>query len=173
MDHELRLRYRPPLESVAALGLAPGSRVLDLGCGTGLFTEEMARQVGPQGKVHGVDLQTAMLDRAVERLRAANLRDRVSFHHSGAYRLPLADASIDAAILIATLCEIPNKLLALGELHRVLRPGARLAISEEMAHPAYVPPPVVKSWLTDAGFRYGGQMGNWFCYTLLFFKNEG
>jgi ubiquinone/menaquinone biosynthesis C-methylase UbiE len=170
LDHPVRQKFRDPVEAMAPFGIAPGSTVLDLGCGTGTFTVEMARQVGPQGTVHAVDIQSEMLDQARNRVGAAGLEGRVRFHHSGAYRLPLESESIDIAILIATLAEIPNRLLALEELRRVIRPGGRLAISEELPHPSYVPAPLVQRWLREAGFRYGGQQGTPIFYSLLYFS---
>ena len=163
LDHPLRQKYRDPVQTVVPFGIAPGSTVLDLGCGTGIFTLEMARQVGADGRVHAIDIQEEMLARARNRVHAAGLESRVRFHHSGAYRLPLESNSIDIAILIATLPEIPNRLLALEELRRVIRPGGR------MPHPAYVPSQVVQRWLRSAGFCYGGQQGTPFCYSLLYF----
>ncbi|MBI3957325.1 MAG: methyltransferase domain-containing protein [Chloroflexi bacterium] len=170
LEHPLRLKYRDPAQTLGPYGLAEGTRVLDLGCGTGLFTGEMARQVGASGVVHAVDIQAALLDRARQRVDDAGLAARVRFHHSGAYRLPLADESVDIAILIATFSEIPNSLLLLEELRRVLKPGGRIGISEEIPHPGYLPAPVVRTRLREAGFRYGGQQGNGFCYSLLYFK---
>lgn len=170
LDHPLRQKLRDPVEALAPFGIAPGSTVLDLGCGTGIFTQEMARQVGPQGIVHAVDIQSEMLDKASSRIRGAGLDGRVRFHHSGAYRLPLDSESVDIAILITTIAEIPNRLLALEELRRVIRPGGRLGISEEVPHPSYVPAPVVQRWLREAGFRYGGQQGTPLYYSLLYFS---
>ncbi len=169
LDHNLRAKYRDPVQSLTPFGIAPGSTVLDLGCGTGLFTVEMARQVGQDGHVHAVDIQAEMVASTRLRVSAAGLERRVSFHHSGAYRLPLESASVDIAILIATLPEIPDRLLALEEVRRVIRPGGRIAVSEEMLHPAYVPAQVTRRWLRTAGFRYGGQQGSPFCYSLLYF----
>lgn len=170
LEHPLRLKYREPAQTLGPFGLAEGMTVLDLGCGTGLFTGEMARQVGVTGSVQAVDIQSALVEKARQRVDVAGLSARVRFHHSGAYRLPLADESIDIAILIATFSEIPNGLLLLEELRRVLKPGGRIGISEEMPHPGYLPAAVVRSRLREAGFRYGGQQGNAFCYSLLYFR---
>jgi ubiquinone/menaquinone biosynthesis C-methylase UbiE len=172
LDHPLRMKYRDPVETLGHFGFAPGMTVLDLGCGTGTFTVEMARMVGENGIVHAVDLQQPLIEQTRHRISEAGLIDRVHLHCSGAYQLPLADDSVDLAVLIATLAQIPNKLLALAELSRVLKPGARLAISEELPDPAYVPPVTIGKWLSEAGFRYGGQIGTVFCYSMLFFNEK-
>lgn len=171
LDHSLRRKYRDPVQTLAPFGIAPGSSVLELGCGAGSFTLELARQVGAEGTVHAVDIQEEMLAKARNRVRAAGLERRVTFHHSGAYQLPLESDSIDIAVVIATLAEIPEPLTALKEIHRVLRPDGRIAISEELLHPSYVPSPVVRGWLRQAGFRYGGAQGTPFCYSLLYFAD--
>lgn len=172
LDHDLRLKYRQPDEELGLYGCGVGMNVLDLGCGSGLYTVAMARRVGDTGVVHAVDLQQPLLERAQRRVAAAGLSSRVRFYHSGAYQLPLADSSIDLAILVATLPQIPNKLLALAELSRVLKPDGRLAVSEELPDPAYVPPPLTRRWLQEAGFHFGGQTGSWFCYHLIAFNRK-
>jgi ubiquinone/menaquinone biosynthesis C-methylase UbiE len=168
LDHPWRLRYRKPDETVGAFGITAGMTVLDLGCGTGIFTVEMAAMVGAEGTVHAVDLQRPLLERTQARVQQAAVADRVELHHAGAYHLPLETSSIDLAVLIATLTQIPQKAPALAELRRVLKPDARLAISEELPDPAYVPPPVSRRWVEAAGFIFAGQAGSPFCYSQIF-----
>ena len=168
LDHPLRLRYRNPSETLGLFGLAAGMTVLDLGCGTGLFTEEMARMVGPSGTVHAVDLQLPLLDEARFRLLDVGFADRCVLHHAGAYTLPIEGASVDVAVLVATLGEIPNKLHALLELFRVIKPGGRLAVSEEILHLAYMGSGAVRSLAQEAGFSFAGKTGTPFCYHTVF-----
>jgi ubiquinone/menaquinone biosynthesis C-methylase UbiE len=172
LDHALRLKYRRPAEELGRYGCGAGLSVLDLGCGAGLYTVEMARLVGDQGAVHAVDLQQPMIERTQRRIGAAGLSTPVYYHWTGAYELSLPDASIDLVVMVATLPQIPNRLLALAELARVLKPGGRLAVSEEMPDPAYVPPPVTRRWVEDAGFHFGGQSGTWFCYHQIYFNER-
>lgn len=169
LHHSWRLWYRKPAETLSVFGFAPGMTVLDLGCGAGIFTVEMAQMVGEGGQVHAVDLQEPLLRQAHQRVQAAGLQSRVHFHHCGAYALPLETNSIDLAVVVATLAQIPDKGAALRELYRVLKPGARLAISEEMPDPAYVPPQITRRWVEAAGYRYSGQSGSFFCYSQLYF----
>ena len=172
LDHPLRLRYRQPVETLTDLGFAPAMTVLDLGCGTGLFTVAMAQMVGEEGRVHAVEMQKPLLGQAQARAQALGLQARIHFHHCGAYQLPIETSSIDLAVVIATLSQIPNKAAALTELRRVLKPGARLAISEELPDPAYIPPQAMRHWLANAGYTFMAQSGTFFCYTQLYIPDK-
>lgn len=169
LEHPLRLRYRNPSELLGQLGVFAGMSVADLGCGTGLFTVEMAQRVGNTGQVHAVDIQAQMLSQAKQRIDAAGHSQHVRYYHSGIHSLPLPDSTIDVALMAAVLGEIPARLLALEEVRRVLKPGARLAISEELPDPAYTPAPLARRWAEQVGFRFAGLTGNPFCYTMLLF----
>lgn len=172
LDHPWRLWYRKPAATLASFGFAPGMTVLELGCGTGVFTLEIARMVGEGGQVHAVDLQEPFLRQAQQRVQKGGLQSRVHFHHCGAYTLPIEANSVDLAIVVATLSQIPDKGAALRELRRVLRPGACLALSEELLDPAYAPPHIARRWLETAGYRYIGQSGTPFCYSQLYFTDK-
>ena len=172
LDHPVRMRYRDPVATLGPFGIGPGDSVLDLGCGTGTFTVEMARQVGNSGRVHAVDIQASMIEAARSRVESADVASRVSFHHCGAYSLPLESDSVDVAIAIASLSEMPQPLFALEEVRRVLKPGGRLAVSEEIPHTGYALQRTVRQWLQEVGFRYGGLRGTPFCYSLMYFKDD-
>jgi len=172
LDHPWRLRYRDPIDTVSILGISVGMTLLDLGCGTGTFTLEMARMVGSEGIVHAVDLQRLLLGRAQTRVAKEKIAAQVHFHHCGAYELPLETSSVDLVVLLATLSQIPDKPRALVELRRVLKPGARLAVSDELPNPAYIPPQTSRQWVEPTGFLFGGQSGSFFCYTQLFFNDK-
>ena len=171
LDHPARLKLRTPAQTAAVFGYEPGMKVVEVGCGTGTFTVEMAKLVGPTGRVHAVDLQKAMIDKAHVRITEAGLNDRVRFEHRGAYRLPLQEASMDLAVLMAVLAEIPDRALALAEVHRVLKPEARLVVGEEIFLPAYLPPKSVRTLVEAAGFRFGGHQGSPVSFTTIFFRD--
>jgi len=171
LEHPLRLRYRNPGNLLGQIGVFAGVSVADLGCGTGLFTLEMAQRVGERGQVHAVDIQAKMLAYAQERIHLAKLDEHVRFYHSGIHTMPLPDQSVDVVLMAAVLGELPARALALDEVHRILKPGGRLAISEELPDPAYIPPPLARRLAEEAGFRFGGLTGTPFCYTMLMFAD--
>ncbi len=119
LEHPLRLRYRNPSALLNLLGLFSGMVVADLGCGSGIFAVEMARLVGPSGKVHAVDLQARMLRHATARVTDAGFADRVTMHCAGLHSLPMTDQSVDVAVMVAVLGEVPVPVLALDEVRRV------------------------------------------------------
>lgn len=109
--------------------LQPGEVVLDLGCGAGVDTILMARQVGPAGRVIGVDLAPEMVNKA--RTNAADQGlSRVDIRLAPAEKLPLDDDSVDAVVVngIFNLCA--SKEVIAAEIWRVLKPGGRLLVSE-------------------------------------------
>ncbi len=104
---------------VAAGGLGPTSRVLEIGVGTGRIALPLARRVE---RVVGVDLSAAMLAKGLEKRGALP----VHFVCADATRLPCADQSVDAAVAVHVFHLIEGWRAALTELERVLRPGGLL-----------------------------------------------
>lgn len=113
-----------------ALGLpALGEYVVDVGSGAGLDSLIAARLVGPSGRVIGVDMTPAMLERA--RTSAAHARtEHIEFRQGFAESLPVDDAWADVVISNGVLNLFPDKLAALCEMARVLKPAGRLQIGD-------------------------------------------
>ncbi len=115
--------------AVDALGLGPDARVLDLCTGTGdLAIATVTRATG--ATVVGVDFAAAMLRLGREKVRRGGFERTIRFVRGDAARIPLADASCDAATIAFGIRNVAEPERALAELARVLRPGARLAILE-------------------------------------------
>ena len=113
----------------------PGAVVLDLGCGAGTDLLIAAQMTGPTGRVIGVDMTSAMLDRARASADAMGL-DNVALHEALIESLPLADASVDAVISNGVIDLVPDKDAVLDEIDRVLRPGGRLQLADVVIHRA-------------------------------------
>ena len=103
----------------------PGERILDIGCGPGFYVSEFLEQVGADGHVTGLDASEQMLAAAEERCREY---DNAQFKRADAKSLPVEDASFDAALCVQVLEYVPDVDAALAEMHRVLRPGGRVAL---------------------------------------------
>ena len=123
---------------LAAASLAPGERVLDVACGTGLVSLQAARAVGPRGQVLGVDLSGQMVDAAARRAADEGLPN-ANFTRMDGEALALPDAGFDVALCALGLMYMPEPEQALQEMRRVLKPGGRLglAVWGERAHCAW------------------------------------
>ncbi len=111
-----------------AAALAPGEHVLDLAAGPGLLARDAAHRVLPDGWVLASDIAEAMLAEGLQRATQEGLPDLLATA-CDAEHLAFADGSFDAALLGLGLFIFPDPARALSELHRVLRPGGRIALS--------------------------------------------
>jgi arsenite methyltransferase len=109
--------------------LPVGATVLDLGCGAGMDSIIAARRVGPTGRIIGIDFSEPMLARARAAKEVINLPHLV-FQQGDAECLPLADESIDVALVNGIFNLNPKRSEIFSELARVLRPHGRAYVAE-------------------------------------------
>jgi arsenite methyltransferase len=126
----------PSIASLAGTGnpfrlglLAPGERVVDVGCGAGIDTLIAAKMVGVKGQAVGVDMTPAMLDKARGSAREMGATN-VDFREGFAESLPVPDGYADVVISNGVLNLFPDKVAGLSEMARVLRHGGRLQIGD-------------------------------------------
>jgi ubiquinone/menaquinone biosynthesis C-methylase UbiE len=114
------------VDLLTRLGIGPGDTVLDLGCGTGDHSREVAALVAPAGRVVGVDFSTSMIGEATRRQAASSAP--ASFQQGDAQQLPFETDTFDACRTERMLCHVPDCEAALREMVRVVRPGGRVGV---------------------------------------------
>ncbi len=122
-----------PEKLFPALHLKPGEAVLDLGCGEGRYTLPLASQVGREGTVYGADLWEDGLATLNGKAREKGLTNIRTLFADVSQPLPLADDSVDLAVMATVLhdlAEAGQAQGALAELARLVKPGGRLAVLE-------------------------------------------
>jgi ubiquinone/menaquinone biosynthesis C-methylase UbiE len=105
-----------------AAGIAPGHRLLDVACGTGIAARTAADVVAPGGRVVGLDLNEAMLT------VARRIRPNLEWYEGSIEDLPFPDGSFDTVLWQMALMFFPDRLKALQEMRRVVRPAGTVAI---------------------------------------------
>lgn len=114
---------------VAIAGIKEGEVVLDLGSGAGLDVFLAAERVGKTGRVIGVDMTPEMIA-AATRNAASGGYENVEFRQGDIEAMPVEDNSIDLVISNCVLNLVPDKSKAFAEIHRVLKPGGRIAVAD-------------------------------------------
>lgn len=150
--HESVLRshtWRTAANSAAYLLplLRAGQRVLDVGCGPGTITADLAELVGPGGHVTGVDFAAGVLDQARETAARRGL-ENVTFAPADVHALAFPDDSFDVVHAHQVLQHVGDPVAALREMRRVCRPGGVVAArdSDYAAMAWYPQPPRLDAW---------------------------
>jgi SAM-dependent methyltransferase len=148
----------------AILAPAPGERVLEIGPGIGVHALPIAAALAPGGRLDALDVQPAMLATLMRRAQAAGVTNLVPTP-GHAERLPWPDATFDAAYLVGVLGEIPDRLAALRELRRVLKPTGRLVVGEGLLiDPDFIRRARLQRSAEAAGFVLEWTTGNAIAY---------
>ena len=123
-----RLRWMPPAEVLARIGVRPGMRVGDVGAGTGYFAIPLAHAVGPRGKVFAVDAQKEMLDLLRRKLEAPDAPGNIELLQGDATGTHLPNGCCDVVLLANLWHELEDQAAVLRETRRILHPEGRLAV---------------------------------------------
>ncbi len=108
-----------------------GEAILDIGCGAGVDSIIAAKLAGPSGAVTGIDLVPEMLAKASENTRLAGV-DNVTFQEASAEYLPFPENSFDVVLSNGVFNLVVDKVKALGEAFRVLKPGGRFMLADQV-----------------------------------------
>jgi ubiquinone/menaquinone biosynthesis C-methylase UbiE len=163
-----RRLYFSPEQAADRHGLAPGMRVLEIGPGDGYFTATAVDRVGSGGQIFCLDIQLPML----RKLRAALGPSTPPLVCASGSQLPFRAGVFDAAFLVHVLGEIPDRVGALRECARVLRPEGTLAVTEGLPDPDFIRSSRLIAMASSAGLHPEQREGRSFHYTQRFGRRE-
>jgi ubiquinone/menaquinone biosynthesis C-methylase UbiE len=148
----MRKWFDPP-ERLVGLLIKPGMRILEIGPGSGFFTVPIAQATGPQGSVACVELQEPVL----RRLRAKVRRKALPWVEARActaqdLQVEHLEGTMDLAVAIDVLHEMPEPARAIQQMFRCLRPGGRLLVLEPKGHCSQTRFKAEVQWAQEAGF---------------------
>jgi ubiquinone/menaquinone biosynthesis C-methylase UbiE len=107
--------------------------VLDVGCGLGFFTLEMARMVGTSGRVIAADMQEGMLQKVKEKVKGTELEEQILLHKCGENNIGVLEP-VDFVVLFYMVHEVPNKEHFFNEIRTILKPHGQVLIVEPPFH---------------------------------------
>ncbi|WP_413309159.1 demethylmenaquinone methyltransferase [Bacillus sp. 1P10SD] len=123
-------------DTMKKMNVQPGSKALDVCCGTADWTIALADAVGPDGKVVGLDFSKNMLKVGVEKVKELGLK-QVELVHGNAMELPFPDDSFDYVTIGFGLRNVPDYLQVLKEMRRVVKPGG-IVVCLETSQPTLI-----------------------------------
>ena len=147
--------------------LKKDDKILDLGSGSGYFAIEAGKYLN--GKVFCVDINKEALKKLKDTAIAEDVSN-IELHRANIESLPFENNTFETAFLNMTLGQIPDKVKALSEIHRVLKNGGTLYITELLIDKYYCLLTNVLSLATSAGFKAESEKGNFLNYTLILKK---
>jgi ubiquinone/menaquinone biosynthesis C-methylase UbiE len=132
LDNFLRRLVHKP-EKILKPFIMEGMVALDMGCGPGYFTKEMAKLVGEGGKVIAADLQKAMLEKMKWKLKDCGLEERIEVHQCQSERTGI-EKKVDFILTFWMVHEVPDQQSFFEELKSLLNPGGRILVVEPKIH---------------------------------------
>jgi len=167
-DNCLRRKIHPP-ERILEQYVKEGMRVLDAGCGMGIFSIALARLVGPEGKVFSCDLQLQALEVLLQRAAKAGVAERIETRSLDLRRLDLT-GPLDFAMAAYCLHEVEGVGLFFAKLFPLLKPGAYFLLIEPKVHVSKAHYSQIADSAEEAGFAPEGNPPVRFSHTGLFRK---
>ena len=141
--------------------------VLDLGCGPGFFTIEMAKMLDGSGKVIAADLQQGMLDKVNKKIKGTQLEQRIELHKCEETKIGVTE-NVDFVLVFYMLHEVPDQDKLLAELSSILKPGGKIYIIEPKVHVSKKAFAEMIAHIKSMGFEVIGSPKVFFSRTVLF-----
>ena len=132
LDNSLRRLFQNPARILKPF-IREGMTVLDLGCGPGFFTIEIARIVSDSGRVIAADLQPKMLDKVATKIGGTEFEKRISLHQCGDNTIGV-EGKVDFVLAFWMVHEVPDPEKMFDELYSIVKPGGTVYIIEPIFH---------------------------------------
>ncbi len=132
LDNRIRRWLQDPRKILGPY-IKEGMTVLDVGCGPGFFSVELAQMVGKSGRVIASDLQEGMLRKLRDKIQGTELQERVTLHLCENNKLGLSEG-VDFVLAFYVVHEIPNQEDFFNEIKSILKPNAKVFIVEPPLH---------------------------------------
>jgi ubiquinone/menaquinone biosynthesis C-methylase UbiE len=171
LDNTIRRWLQNPVK-ILAPHIREGMTTVDLGCGPGFFTLDMARLVGRFGRVIAVDLQSGMLAKVRGKIKGTELEDRITLHQCGETSLGLS-GQIDFLLAFYMIHEIPEKDTLFYELAEIMAPKGTILIVEPPIHVSRADFNKTLEVARNAGFALSQGPKVFFSKTAILKKDRG
>lgn len=157
LDGRLRRLLQNPRKMLKGR-VGEGMTVLELGCGPGFFTPEIARMVGKSGKVIAADLQDGMLDIVRKKIAGTDIEGRIELHKCGEDTIGVTE-KVDLVLAFFVIHELADKRKAFQEIKSILKPGGRFYVIEFRMHPPKAKFDEMVEMARGLGFEAAGRQG--------------
>jgi ubiquinone/menaquinone biosynthesis C-methylase UbiE len=168
LDNSLRRLLQNP-NKILKPYISKGMTILDLGCGPGFFSIEIAKLLADSGKVIAADLQEGMLERVNQKIEGTTLKQRIEIHKCDANHLGITE-NIDFVLCFYMIHEVPNQDNLFRELKSILNPNGYIYIIEPKVHVSKKSFDNMINRLNDLGFEITDTPKVFFSRTVLLSK---
>ena len=149
-----------------------GMTVLDLGCGPGFFSTEMANMVTDSGKIIAADLQEGMLEKVRNKIKGTELEQRIQIHKCEEIKIGVTEL-VDFVLAFYMIHEVPSQENLFEELRSIVKPNGQLFIIEPLIHVSKKSFEEMVGRLKDAGFEVIRRPGIFFSRAVLLVTSAG
>ncbi len=169
-DNSLRRLLQNP-EKLLDQYISEGMTVLDLGCGPGFFTIEIAKMLNDYGKVIAADLQEGMLKKVAKKIKTKELEHKIVLHKCGEKKIGVTE-NVDFVLAFYMIHEVPNQDNLFRELKSILKPNGKIYIIEPKLHVSKKSFNKMVDRIKNIGFEIGDMPKVFFSRTVLLTKKN-